>query len=233
MSGLEPPNGTRDRPASVLPYAWKKAASRTLAFDCGTLKNSMPRRERERGREKERGGRCLEVWLGRANTICRRRAGADSPQRPCNRQTDRQRPIQEHAALARQAGGDRTWSILAAAWVRVGQGGSARVRVGRGGSGWVSVSQGGSAWVRVGQCESGWVSAGQGGSARVSAGQRGSGWDKKDVRGLSGKSGAESQHYRRVTRHLPPSGHLSPYTVCPKKVSPLTFCNNNRKSAPI
>ena len=23
------------------------------------------------------------------------------------------------------------------------------------------------------------------------------------------------------------------YTVCPKKVSPLTFCNNNRKSAPI
>ena len=23
------------------------------------------------------------------------------------------------------------------------------------------------------------------------------------------------------------------HTVCPKKVSPLTFCNNNRKSAPI
>ena len=25
----------------------------------------------------------------------------------------------------------------------------------------------------------------------------------------------------------------TPTTVCPKKVSPLTFCNNNRKSAPI
>jgi len=91
--------------------------------------------KRERGGEKRsEGGRCLEVWLGRANTICRRRAGADSPQRPCNRQTDRQRPIQEHAALARQAGGDRTWSILAAAWVRVGQERCARIigEIGRG-----------------------------------------------------------------------------------------------------
>ena len=26
---------------------------------------------------------------------------------------------------------------------------------------------------------------------------------------------------------------LLEYTVCPKKVSPLTFCNNDRKSAPI
>ena len=133
MSGLEPLNGTRDRPASVLPYTWKKAVSRTLAFDCATLKNSMPRTERE-GEKRSEGGRCLEVWLGRANTICRRGAGADSPQRPCNRPTDRQRPIQEHAALARQAGGDRTWSILAAAWVRVGQRGSAWVSAGQGGT---------------------------------------------------------------------------------------------------
>jgi len=41
----------------------------------------------------------------------------------------------------------------------------------------------------------------------------------------------------RITKVRPLSKLLSALlyytTVCPKKVSPLTFCNNNRKSAPI
>ena len=37
----------------------------------------------------------------------------------------------------------------------------------------------------------------------------------------------------RLAEHVDDEAHYIRYTVCPKKVSPLTFCNNNRKSAPI